>query len=657
MPRHAGGEHHSAHKARISESIAMTQARIVIVDDEVIVGADIERIVASLGYMVVGTAVTGEQALELVLREKPDIVLMDIKLKGDMDGITCADKIHEHLDIPVIYITAFADELILQRAAISDPYGYVLKPFEPRDIYIAIEIALFKRNAEIQEHAAQEEFYRLYAALDQVGAFIFMADADGTITYANKFIETIAGYLPGEVIGKNIRQSTLGVCSTDEHQRIIHTIFSGKTWSGRFSNKTRQGSLLQIESTITPIHDASGNIQCFIGINRDITKEFSLEVQIRQAQKMDAIGTLAGGIAHDFNNILSAIMGYTELSLMTLEPGAELRRNLDQVLKAADRARGLVRQIVTFCRQSDQERMPLHVTPLVKETIKMLHATVPSTIDINLHIHAQRDLIRADATQIHQVLMNLCTNAVYAMRGVQGKLTLSLDNAEFTAIEEAALQGMPPGAYLVITVADSGNGISSDIMDRVFEPFFTTKPQGEGTGLGLSVAHGIVKSHEGYISVACTEGQGAVFTVYLPLLSSGQEATPAQAVLASGGSGRILFIDDDKTLAHMGQQMLEVLGYTVTAMTDSIKALSFFKEQPDAFDLVITDYTMPGMTGTELVECLRQLRPDIPVVLYTGYNEMITSEKADALGIQEFLYKPLSMNMLAEAVKRAVIKL
>ncbi len=635
----------------------MTQARIVIVDDEVIVGADIERIVASLGYMVVGTAVTGEQALELVLREKPDIVLMDIKLKGDMDGITCADKIHEHLDIPVIYITAFADELILQRAAISDPYGYVLKPFEPRDIYIAIEIALFKRNAEIQEHAAQEEFYRLYAALDQVGAFIFMADADGTITYANKFIETIAGYLPGEVIGKNIRQSTLGVCSTDEHQRIIHTIFSGKTWSGRFSNKTRQGSLLQIESTITPIHDASGNIQCFIGINRDITKEFSLEVQIRQAQKMDAIGTLAGGIAHDFNNILSAIMGYTELSLMTLEPGAELRRNLDQVLKAADRARGLVRQIVTFCRQSDQERMPLHVTPLVKETIKMLHATVPSTIDINLHIHAQRDLIRADATQIHQVLMNLCTNAVYAMRGVQGKLTLSLDNAEFTAIEEAALQGMPPGAYLVITVADSGNGISSDIMDRVFEPFFTTKPQGEGTGLGLSVAHGIVKSHEGYISVACTEGQGAVFTVYLPLLSSGQEATPAQAVLASGGSGRILFIDDDKTLAHMGQQMLEVLGYTVTAMTDSIKALSFFKEQPDAFDLVITDYTMPGMTGTELVECLRQLRPDIPVVLYTGYNEMITSEKADALGIQEFLYKPLSMNMLAEAVKRAVIKL
>ena len=634
----------------------MTQARIVIVEDEVIVGADIERVVANLGYMVAGTAVTGEQALELVLREKPDIVLMDIKLKGDMDGITCAHRIHEHLDIPVIYITAFADQLILERAAISDPYGYVLKPFEPRDIYIAIEIALFKRNAEIQEHAAQEEFYRLYAALDQVGAFIFMADADGTITYANKFIETIAGYLPEEVIGKNIRQPNLGVCSTDEHQRIIHTIFSGKTWSGRFANKTRQGSLLQIESTITPVHDASGNIQCFIGINRDITKEFSLEVQIRQAQKMDAIGTLAGGIAHDFNNILSAIMGYTELSLMTLEPGAELRRNLDQVLKAADRARGLVRQIVTFCRQSDQERMPLHVTPLVKETVKMLHATVPSTIDINLHMHAQSDLIRADATQIHQVLMNLCTNAVYAMRGVQGRLTLSLDNVEFTAMEETPLQGMPPGAYLVVTVEDTGNGISPDIMDRVFEPFFTTKPQGEGTGLGLSVAHGIVKSHEGYISVACTEGQGAVFTVYFPLLQSGQETIHAQAALSPGGSGRILFIDDDKTLAHMGQQMLEVLGYTVTAMTDSIKALSLFKEQPNAFDLIITDYTMPGMTGTELVECLRQLRPDIPVVLYTGYNEMITSEKADALGIQEFLYKPLSLNMLAEAVKRAMTK-
>ena len=634
----------------------MTQARIAIVDDEVIVGADIERVVASLGYIVVGIAVTGEQALELVLREKPDIVLMDIKLKGDMDGITCAEKIHEQLDIPVIYITAFADQLVLQRAAISDPYGYVLKPFEPRDIYIAIAIALFKRKAEIQERAAQEEFHRLYAALDQMGAFIFMADAGGTITYANKFIETIAGYLPEEVIGKNIRQSALGVCSDDEHQRIIQTIFSGKTWSGRFANKTRMGASLQIESTITPIRDASGNIQCFIGINRDITKEFSLEVQIRQAQKMDAIGTLAAGIAHDFNNILSAIMGYTELSLMRVELGAELRGNLDQVLKAADRARGLVRQIVTFCRQSDQERMPLHVIPLVKETVKLLHATVPSTIDINLNIHAERDLIYADATQIHQVLMNLCTNAAYAMRGLQGRLTLSLDNEEFISPDEASLRGLTPGAYLVIAVADTGSGMPPDIMDRVFDPFFTTKPHGEGTGLGLSVAHGIVKSHDGYISVAGAEGQGAVFTVYLPLLMSGQETTHAQAALAPSGSGRILFIDDDKTLAHMGQQMLETLGYTATAMTDSIKALSFFKAQPDAFDLIITDYTMPGMIGTELVQCMRELRPDIPVVLYTGYNEMITSEKAEALGIQEFLYKPLSMTMLAEAVKRAVAK-
>ena len=376
------------------------------------------------------------------------------------------------------------------------------------------------------------------------------------------------------------------------------------------------------------------------------------ERQLQQVLKIQAIGTLAGGIAHDFNNILFPIVGYTELTMDEVSEDSVAHRNLQEILKAANRAKDLVQQILTFSRQSDQERKPIKVQHIIAETLRLLRASIPASIEIVHKIQDDCGPVMGDATQIHQVIMNLCTNAYQAMQDKGGKLELILTEIDIGYEEMIDKIGMQPGKHLRLLVKDEGCGMEPSVLDRIFEPYYTTKEQGKGTGLGLSVIHGIVKNHRGDITVKSTPGKGTIFQVYLPLIEDldlTAELEPTNGV--TKGEERILLVDDEEQIVAMERQMLENLGYRVTARTDSQEALKVFAKRPHNFDLVITDMTMPHMTGDQLAQKMLDIEPNIPVILCTGFNELITEEKALAMGIQKFVMKPIVKNDLATTIR------
>lgn len=376
------------------------------------------------------------------------------------------------------------------------------------------------------------------------------------------------------------------------------------------------------------------------------------ERQLQQVLKIQAIGTLAGGIAHDFNNILFPIVGYTELTMDEVSKDSVAHNNLAEILKAANRARDLVQQILTFSRQSVQERKPTKVQDIIKEALKLLRASIPASIEIIHEIDEDCRPVMGDPTQIHQVIINLCTNAYQAMQDKGGKLTVSLKQVDIGYEVTVEKIGMQPGRHLQLLVIDEGCGMEPSVLDRIFEPYYTTKEQGKGTGLGLSVIHGIVKNHGGDITVTSCPGKGSTFQVYLPVIEDDVVATELEPTNgAAKGNEHILLIDDEEQIVSMEQQMLENLGYHVTARTDSEEALKEFSQHPQNFDLVITDMTMPRMTGDQLAQKLLDINSAIPVILCTGFNEDITEEKALAMGIQKFVMKPVIKNDLATTIR------
>ena len=378
-----------------------------------------------------------------------------------------------------------------------------------------------------------------------------------------------------------------------------------------------------------------------------------LQAQLQQAQKMEAIGTLAGGIAHDFNNILSSVLGYTELALDDAEEGTRLRSNLQTVLSAGERARDLVQQILAFSRQSETAFSPIQVKLITKEALRLLRAILPTTIEIRQDIQSD-SMVLGDPTQIHQILLNLGTNADHAMREKGGLLEVTLADVGLDSLFTAKHPDIKPGTHLKLMVRDTGHGIPPHILDRIFDPFFTTKDKSEGTGMGLSVVHGIVKAHGGAITVQSEPGKGTVFNAFLPVIEKtiAMEA-PIEKPLSTG-TERILFVDDEIPLVRLGKWILEPLGYDVTTRTSSIEALELFKAQPDRFDLVITDMTMPNLTGSELALKLGKIRPDIPIILCTGFSHEITAEKSKEMGIKAFLFKPILSEVMAETVRRVL---
>jgi PAS domain S-box-containing protein len=503
---------------------------------------------------------------------------------------------------------------------------------------------------------AEEERMRMATVIEQAAEGIIITDTKWIIDYVNPAFTTMTGYEDTEAIGEHLR-----ILKSDKHDRAFYrdirkTLTEGHVWSGRLTNKKKDGSLYETEVTASPVRNQSGAIINYVSIYRDITRQVKLEMDLRQSQKMEAIGTLAGGIAHDFNNILTAIVGHAEIARFTLEEANPVHRNLDQVLQASARAADLVKRILAFSRQTEQRRQPVPIVSIVREALKLLRPSLPTTIEIRdeISLSPEDGVIFADPTEIHQVLINLCTNAAYAMRASGGVLLIRLSYSAVDGCRHSPHPDLKPGRYVCLAVSDTGHGIEPAVMEKIFDPYFTTKMTGEGTGLGLSVVRGIVRAYGGAIIVESTPGKGTTFNVFLRSMEkqipTGTEARESLCV----GAERILFVDDEAILAELGQELLGSLGYKVVTKTNSFEALETFRTDPQGFDLVITDMTMPGLRGEELAREIIALRPGMPIILCTGYSELINETQAREMGISEFVMKPYMAANLADTIRKAL---
>jgi PAS domain S-box-containing protein len=501
-----------------------------------------------------------------------------------------------------------------------------------------------------------EEKYR--SIFENAVMGIFQSTPEGRIISANPAFARILGYESPEAVLNTVTDMARQMYVHPERRSELLNLMDeqGTIQGHEIQFFRKDGSIVWTNVNGRAVRDNGNKLLYYESIIQDITDRKVLEFQLRQAQKMEAIGTLAGGIAHEFNNILSAIMGYTDMALGKLDKKSPIRRYLSQVYKAGERARDLVKQILTFSRQSEDKLRPLRVSLIVKEVLKLMRGSLPSTISIRQDIRSDLDMVLADPAQIHQIMMNLCTNAAYAMRETKGELKVSLVPVKIKPRDPLiTLHGLTPDMYLKLTVSDTGVGIAPEILSRIFDPFFTTRRPGEGSGMGLSVLHGIVKICHGAITVESEMGKGTEFHVYLPLLKEKAEKREAGAAAdVTGGKERILFVDDEEVLVQLGKDMLTGLGYEVIARTDSAEALELFRVRPDRFDLVITDMTMPNITGIELARELMRIRPGIPVILCTGYGEAITPERLKSVGLRGLILKPIIRRQIAEAVRRAL---
>jgi len=529
---------------------------------------------------------------------------------------------------------------------------------------VGSQIGQFMQRKET-EMALRESEERTRLILDSALDAVVTLNEGGDIIGWNLQAERIFGWPRQEIIGQPVVSTIIPQRYRDAHLKGIERYLTSEV--GEILNKRielpglhRDGHEFPLEIAITAVRSKGGTI--FSGFLRDLTERrrtedalLKSEEQRRQAQKMEAIGTLAGGIAHDFNNILSAIIGYTELAMAQIGVGSSVLPRLQEVLRAGYRAKNLVRQILTFSRQDDSGKKVMYLQPIVEEALNLLRASLPSTVSLHAELQPNSAPALADATQIHQVVMNLGANAEYAMRAKGGRLVVKLDEVEVDEATASLVQGLHVGPYIRLQVSDSGQGMSPSVKKRIFDPFFTTKDVGEGTGMGLSVIHGVVTSHGGAIRIESQEGVGTTFTIFFPCSPVpvvGQQVPSAPSSYC--GKGTVMFVDDEVSIVKWAKDMLEEMGYMVVVFTNGPEALQAFKQEPDRFDVLVTDQTMPGMTGELLARQVMSLRLGFPVILCSGFSYTMNEEKALAIGLSAYLTKPVSMSDMAQALQAAL---
>lgn len=494
-------------------------------------------------------------------------------------------------------------------------------------------------------------------AIKQTCEAVIIVNEKGVIEFVNQAFENMTGYASNEVIGQKP-----GILRNEAQDEIVYDKFRdvikmAKPWSGRLIQKRKDNTLFEVQATISPVKVTEETLN-FIFVQRDITEEIKAEKALRQAQKIEAIGTLAGGIAHDLNNILFPIMGHAELAMEYAPDNRKVISHLDGIIKASQRAKDLVRQILTFCRASDMLPHPVQIQPVIKEAVKFLRASIPSSINIVSHIEESCGPILADPSQIYQVVINLCTNALDAVKKTGGSIQLSVTSIKHTGTGNTLPRGLAAGRYACLKITDNGEGMQPDVMEHIFNPFFTTKKIGEGTGLGLSIVHGIVQKHNGLIEVSSKKGQGTTFEIYFPIINALTEIPtqpPFRETLKN--SGHILLVEDDEMVCRAEILMLETAGYQITAFRDPIEAIEAFNETPKAFDVVVTDYNMPQLSGTELAHVLKEIRPDIPILMLSGLQEIDTDDAPISDVIDRLAAKPITRRELTDLIEDIMYEL
>lgn len=590
-------------------------------------------------------------------------ILVGVSIGSVLTVIGIAILLNESITRNIVHLTQAADELkagnldVIASVNSGDEIGRLAASYN--SMARRIKLLVNSQQQKIEELKESEKelekiAQRLAFHVDQTPLGVIEWDLDLNVIQWNQAAEKIFHYSRKEVIGKNGKDLIIPH-NVRHHVQDLWDDLLAKTGGTRSTNEniTKNGNIILCEWFNTTILDSKNTVVGIASMVRDITEARHLEEQARKSQKMEAIGTLAGGIAHDFNNILSAIFGYTEMAQMKLSADHPSSADLDQVLKAGRRAQDLVKQILAFSRQTEQTLTPIQIHIIVEEALKLLRASIPTTIEIQRDIDPTSGAVLSDATQLHQITMNLCTNAYHAMRETGGILTVKVHPVQILADDtKVKFSNLQPGSYVELLVSDTGKGMDEATVEKIFNPYFTTKKKGEGTGLGLSVVHGIVKSYGGYISVVSEPDEGTTFKLYLPQMRIDSPMQPDDyASSCPGGTERGLIVDDEEVLVDITRQMLTGLGYTITVATGSVEAFDIFKEKPDAFDFLITDMTMPELNGAELIHRIRNIRPSLPIILCTGFSDLIDESKATHLGIQKYLTKPVDRHELATALR------
>jgi PAS domain S-box-containing protein len=628
----------------------MPDARILIVEDEHIVALDIKTHLAKYGYNVPAIFSSGEEALENIEDIAPDLILMDIKLQGKMDGLATSDIVKKKYNIPVILLTAYADEETIQKAKLTQPFAYIIKPFEERELRTAIVIALYRHEMEKKLQEREHLFSTMIQSIDDG---VIITDVGNAVEFLNRAAEGMCGKDLADVEGSSI-DDLFTFIPVDSQ-----TVKGTAALDNLFQISRSDGGHIFVEKRVLSLLDDNNSMTGYVWILHDITDSVKAanalhesEAQLRQAQKMEAVGRLSGGIAHDFNNLLTVIQGYSKLILESEETTDEIRQDVEGISTAVKRSSSLTKKLLTFSRHQIMELKTLKINKLLMEIKKMLSRLIGERVVIQYSLNAEPSMVRVDQGQIEQVLVNLVLNASDAVEN-GGSISIQTERKTVSETITTPMGDVEHGTYIVLTVRDNGGGIPEDIVENIFEPFFTTKEAGKGTGLGLSTVYGIIQQSEGYINVESRRDEGTVFTIYLPAINKAEETEETKDDIPGElqGSETILLVEDDENLRDLLDKVLQNNGYKTIVAQNAGEALLICENSSTAIDVLISDVIMPHLNGDKLASRLRKIMPELKILLISGYPDTLKDSVLFSEQNMFFLQKPFEVDSLLATIR------